>query len=88
LSNVARHAAANRVDVYFQFNDEEVSLTVRDDGKGFIVPESPAEMAPSGHFGLLGVQERAETIGARLQIESEPGQGTLIQVDLSLEEAK
>jgi signal transduction histidine kinase len=88
LSNVARHAAANRADVYFQFNDEEVSLTVRDDGKGFIVPESPAEMAPSGHFGLLGVQERAETIGARLQIESEPGQGTLIQVDLSLEEAK
>jgi two-component system sensor histidine kinase UhpB len=88
LSNIARHAAAKRADVYFQFNDGEVSLTVQDDGKGFVVPETPAEMAPSGHFGLLGVQERAEAIGARFQNESEPGQGTCIQVALSLEEAK
>jgi two-component system sensor histidine kinase UhpB len=84
LSNVARHAQASQADVYLQFDDQEVSLTVQDDGKGFIVPETPAEMAPSGHFGLLGVQERAEAIGARLQIESEPGGGTSIRVVLSL----
>nr|NIW44615.1 sensor histidine kinase [Gammaproteobacteria bacterium] len=66
--------------VYFQFEDEVVSLTVQDDGKGFIVPETPAEMAPSGHFGLLGMQERAEAIGASLQVESELGQGTSMQV--------
>jgi len=82
LSNVARHAQAQKAEVHLQFTNGEVRLTVRDDGKGFEVPESPAEMAPAGHFGLLGVQERAESIGARLQIESAPGQGTRLQVSL------
>jgi signal transduction histidine kinase len=82
LSNVARHARANKAEVCLQFKDEEVSLTVLDDGIGFIVPESPAEMAPTGHFGLLGVQERAEAIGARLQIKSVPGAGTELIVRL------
>jgi signal transduction histidine kinase len=80
ISNVVRHANANQVKVSLQFSEEEVTLAVGDNGVGFVVPESPAEMAPAGHFGLLGVQERAESIGARLQIESAPGQGTRLQV--------
>ncbi|MBX3061206.1 MAG: hypothetical protein KF770_32510, partial [Anaerolineae bacterium] len=59
LRNVARHAQANRAEVCLVFDDEAVCLTIRDDGRGFAAPESPAEMAPAGHFGLLGVQERA-----------------------------
>jgi signal transduction histidine kinase len=82
LSNVVRHAKANQANVSLQFTEQEVALTVKDDGVGFVVPESPAEMAPAGHFGLLGVQERAESIGARLEIESAPGQGTRLQVFL------
>ena len=46
------------------FGEDNTTLTIRDDGCGFDVPESPAEMAGSGHFGLLGIQERAEIIGA------------------------
>ncbi len=80
LSNVIRHAQAHQAIVSLQFSEEEVALAVKDDGVGFIVPESPAEMAPAGHFGLLGVQERAESIGARLQITSGPNQGTRLQV--------
>jgi len=87
LSNVARHAGAARADVYLHFDENEIRLTIQDDGKGFVVPETPAEMAPNGHFGLLGVQERAEAIGAHLQIASELEQGTRIQVFLSLKEA-
>ena len=82
LSNVARHAQAGEADVSLQFTDESVCLIVRDDGLGFVVPESPAEMAPAGHFGLLGVQERAEAIDARLQIESAAGEGTRLTVHL------
>ncbi|MCA9872876.1 MAG: hypothetical protein KC441_04460 [Anaerolineales bacterium] len=82
LSNVARHAQAKRAELCIAFTDKEVCLTIHDDGQGFVVPESPAEMAPTGHFGLLGVQERAEAIGAWLQIESAPGQGTCLQVSL------
>lgn len=85
LNNVARHAEASRTGVNLKFDDDEVRLTVQDDGRGFIVPETPAELAPNGHFGLLGVQERSEAIGARLLIRSEPGQGTSLRVILSLE---
>lgn len=81
LSNIARHAQAHTAVVRLQFGDVEVCLTVRDDGRGFEVPESPADMAPSGHFGLLGVQERAEAIGAHLRIASSPA-GTELAVCL------
>ncbi|MFZ1399328.1 MAG: histidine kinase [Candidatus Promineifilaceae bacterium] len=86
LSNVVRHAAANQAKVSLQFGNGEVNLAIEDDGLGFVVPESPAEMAPAGHFGLLGVQERAETIGARLHIKSAPGCGTSLQVSLTMRE--
>jgi hypothetical protein len=50
-------------------------LTISDNGRGFQVPASPAELAPAGHFGLLGLHERAELIGAHLDIQSSPGHG-------------
>ena len=53
-------------------------------GAGFDVPESPAEFALGGHFGLVGIQERAELIGARLEIESVPGEGTQLAVILTM----
>jgi signal transduction histidine kinase len=46
------------------------------------VPESPGEFAPSGHFGLLGLYERAELIGASLNINSEAGKGTHLTLKL------
>jgi signal transduction histidine kinase len=82
LSNVARHAAASQAAVRLAFAPEQVSLEISDDGRGFAVPESPAEMVPAGHFGLLGLQERAELIGARLEISSRPGTGTRLTVTL------
>jgi signal transduction histidine kinase len=85
LSNVIRHAQARRAKVDLQFSDQAVVLEVTDDGRGFEVPDSPAEFAPSGHFGLLGMQERAELIGAKLEIKSVPGAGTRIRVELPLD---
>ena len=82
LSNVARHAAANTATVILSFDPERVTLTVRDDGQGFVTPESPAELAPQGHFGLLGIHERAELIGAHLTLESQPGRGTRVRIEL------
>ena len=82
LSNVARHAGATCAGLYLLFGEDNTTLTIRDDGCGFDVPESPAEMAGSGHFGLLGIQERAEIIGAWLLIESEPGEGTRLNISL------
>jgi signal transduction histidine kinase len=82
LSNIARHAHASVVEVTLCFAPDEITLGVRDNGIGFQVPESPAEMAATGHFGLLGIQERAELIGAHLVVESEPGMGTVLTIRL------
>lgn len=82
LSNLTRHAQASRGAITLDFDAQEVCLTIEDDGVGFAVPESPAEFAPGGHFGLLGMHERAELVGARLEIESTPGQGTRLKVHL------
>lgn len=82
LNNVVRHAQASHVEVHLGFTQRVIALTITDDGCGFNVPGSPAEMAPIGHFGLLGMQERAELVGARLTIESAPDQGTSVTVIL------
>lgn len=78
LSNVARHAQATCAELHLDFEEEEIRLVVRDDGRGFVVPESPAQMTTNGHFGLLGIQERAELIGAHMIIESETDKGTCL----------
>ena len=80
LNNVVRHAQANQADLEINFKPDEVTMKIRDNGIGFEVPESPAEFAPSGHFGLLGIHERTDMIGAKLSIQSKSGQGSLIIV--------
>jgi two-component system sensor histidine kinase UhpB len=82
LSNVMRHAQAKHASLLIAFEDDEIKLEVRDDGIGFQTPKSPTDFAPSGHFGLLGMRERADLIGSRLEVQSEPGQGTRLAVRL------
>jgi signal transduction histidine kinase len=82
LNNVVRHAQAKHASVHIAF-DKGVKLEVADDGMGFRVPSSPTEFASSGHFGLLGMRERAELIGARLEVQSEARRGTRLVVRLA-----
>jgi two-component system sensor histidine kinase UhpB len=88
LNNVVRHAKAKHADLQIAFDqrsgamDKEIKLEVVDDGIGFSVPKSPTDFAPSGHFGLLGIRERADLIGAKLEVESEEVHGTRVTVHL------
>ena len=82
LNNVVRHAKAKHATLSIRF-EKEVSLEVIDDGIGFTLPKSPTDFAPSGHFGLLGIRERADLIGAKLEIQSEVGSGTRLSVQLT-----
>ncbi len=84
LSNVARHAAAKMVRVSATFGTGEFTLRVQDDGKGFSAPERVSDLAAAGHYGLMGIQERAELIGGRLTIHSTPGSGTTIELRVPL----
>jgi len=76
LANVARHAAAQHVDVNVRSSDQGVELTVRDDGRGFDVE------APSAGLGLDGMAERARLVGGRLTIDSAPAGGTILRLSL------
>jgi PAS domain S-box-containing protein len=78
LTNVAKHAEANRVDVVLCYDHNKVSLAVADDGHGF---DEQARLSAPGWsmgIGLLGMQERLESLGGQLKIESQIGQGTCL----------
>jgi signal transduction histidine kinase len=83
LNNIVHHAKAKRAALHIVF-EKEIKLEVTDDGIGFSVPKSPADFAPSGHFGLLGMRERADLISARLEVQSEAGHGTQLSVRLAV----
>jgi PAS domain S-box-containing protein len=76
LTNAIKYANANEIRIELVYDDSQCRLQVKDDGQGFGVVEVPM----SGGFGLLGMSERAERIGAHLAIESQPEQGTEIIV--------
>jgi signal transduction histidine kinase len=80
LNNVARHAQASQAVLAINFDHDKIEMQVIDNGVGFETPNSPADFAPSGHFGLLGMYERADLIGARLTIRSSPDKGTQLVV--------
>jgi PAS domain S-box-containing protein len=80
LTNVARHAQASVVRVSLDVGPEEVRLVIEDNGIGL----SEERRKDDGSLGLMGMEERAQVIGARLSIESVTGRGARIVVDLPL----
>jgi len=91
LANVARHADASNVALTLSYLDQAVALDVRDDGQGFVpatVSAPPVGVGgagwpsggepPEGGFGLVAMRQRIEGVSGTLQIESEPGAGTVI----------
>ena len=84
LDNVATHARAANAWIEVTFAADSLILRVRDDGVGFIPPEQPADLARQGHFGLMGMRERALLYGGQLTITSAPGQGATITARLPL----
>ena len=80
LSNVARHAEARLITIRLSWEDARLVLTVQDDGRGFVVPAALHELTTAGHFGLVGMQERAGLIGADWVVDSTPGCGTTVRV--------
>ena len=99
LTNVRKHAQAQQVSITLAKEDGKVLLSVQDDGVGFekqITP-SPSSGAlilkgswliPAGHFGLIGIQERATQLGGQLNLTSAPRQGTTLRVEIPLPQTK
>jgi signal transduction histidine kinase len=79
LRNVERHARASRVVVRLRSNDSLLELRIEDNGIGF----DPDALRP-GHYGIVGLREQAELIGAELRIDSKPNEGTTFCLSLRL----
>lgn len=82
LTNIARHAKAGQAVVRLANLGQELVVIVEDDGCGF---ESTKNLGRS-HFGLLGISERAQSLGGSISVESKPGKGTRIEASLPLKE--
>lgn len=80
IENTVKHAKAHHVDLKIDVMDRLIHIQYTDDGQGFSI----ADIGDVKHYGLRGMQERVELIGGKINIKSEPGGGTNIEVDLEL----
>jgi signal transduction histidine kinase len=83
LRNAEKHAGASSSTVELTFDADRVRLEVSDDGDGFDVPRSNAELSRRGKLGLIGMRERAHLIGASFELESTLGRGARLVVEVA-----
>ncbi|QPC81524.1 GAF domain-containing sensor histidine kinase [Phototrophicus methaneseepsis] len=81
INNVVRHAKANELSLELIYMPGDVRLVIEDDGKGFEV----SKIGPN-HFGIKGIKERVRLLSGRIDLASVPGQGTILEVSIPLEE--
>lgn len=82
LRNVWRHSGATSAEVSVGFEESRTKITTSDNGKGFKLPEKIGDLARDGKLGLAGMQERAQLVGGTLGVQSQPGKGTIITVEV------
>jgi len=87
MRNAFRHAGANQIEAEIRYDKNQLRLRVRDDGRG-IDPKALEVSRRPGHWGLSGIRERAEQIGAQLKIFSEEGAGTEIELTVPVVASK
>ena len=78
--HLLRHSLSSFVRVHC--DQEALTLSITDDGVGFALPRRPDLFTRDGHFGLVGMQERAARLGGTFQVRTAPGEGTQITVRL------
>ncbi len=84
MTNIAKHARATEATIFIKKNEGRISVTIRDNGKGFesprSVPPAPGELANG--FGLIGIGERVRILNGHLTFSSNPGLGTALVIDI------
>lgn len=84
LNNVWRHSKATTAQIIVTFEQRKIKITVRDNGRGFDVPERIGNLAKDGKLGLAGMQERVRLINGTVTVTSKPGKGTVVTVDVHI----
>ena len=88
LHNVARHSGAETVLVQLQVHDGQLVLEIEDDGQGFDLASVPPPRTDGRGLGLMGMRERVEAFGGTLAIDSAPGQGTHVRLEIVLQKER
>jgi signal transduction histidine kinase len=84
LRNVWRHSQATQAEVIMEFGEKKLKITVTDNGKGFDLPKTIGDLARYGKLGLAGMQERAQLVGATLTVDSQPGKGSTVNIEVPI----
>jgi signal transduction histidine kinase len=82
LRNVWRHSQATKAEITVRFDESRTCIAIADNGKGFKLSKSMNELARDGKLGLAGMQERAQLLNGTVTVESEPGKGTRVIVEV------
>lgn len=84
FSNVLKHASASHVSLDISYSPQLIILTIQDNGLGFVVEAAEQPASRNSHFGLVGMKERVELIEGRMIIDSKPGHGTKIVIEIPM----
>jgi PAS domain S-box-containing protein len=85
ITNIKKHAETSKVVFRLLFEDNKMRMVITDFGKGFKMPARLGDLGTAGKLGLVGMQERAQLLNGTFDIQSEPGKGTSIVVEIPLE---
>jgi two-component system sensor histidine kinase DegS len=85
LNNIAKHAHADRVEISLVRRDSRIFASIQDNGKGFDLDRVLHPESPERGFGLVGIKERVSLLGGQIDIQSKPGWGTLIRIEIPYE---
>jgi len=84
LRNVEKHARASKVEVGIEFGEGKTKVSVCDNGVGFDSGENLTDLPRAGKLGLVGMEERVHLLGGRMEIDSEPGKGTRVMIEIPM----
>ncbi|MDP2971591.1 MAG: sensor histidine kinase, partial [Deltaproteobacteria bacterium] len=82
LNNIAKHSAANRIEISLERRDSMISASIVDNGKGFDLHKVLHPESPERGFGIIGMQERVSLLGGHIDFQSGPGFGTHIHIEV------
>jgi signal transduction histidine kinase len=85
INNIVKHSGASAASVTITRDDHEVEMVIKDDGRGFTVEATETNGARRG-FGLTGLAERARMLNGKLAVDSTPGQGTIVKLNLRIQD--
>jgi signal transduction histidine kinase len=83
LRNIERHSGATEVTLTIAVRDDCLRILIQDNGSGFQPSKNLGEFVTGGKLGLVGMRERIESLRGTLEIQSRPGEGTLLSIEIN-----